>query len=51
MLRITIEIDTAKSEPIGTKEALLYTLSAFGEVKVVNCEAIEPQQTAMWKER
>ena len=51
MLRITLEIDTTQGNVIGTKEAVVQLFEQYGEVRVVRCEAIEPQQTAMWKER
>ena len=47
MLRLVIEIDTTKAIDIGTKEAVLYALERFGEVKVVRCEAVEPKQMEM----
>lgn len=48
MLKIELLVDTSGDDVIGTKDALLYTLEAFGEVKVVRCEAVMPTQTTLY---
>ena len=47
MLRLTIEIDTSRAVEIGTKEAVLYALEPFGEVKVLRCDVVQPEQLEM----
>lgn len=51
MLRMTIDIDTATDNVIGTKDAIVQILEQYGDVRFVRCELVEPKQTAMWKER
>lgn len=43
MLKIELEVDT-NGEVIGTKEAVVQLLEQLGEIKVVSCEAVEPEQ-------